>query len=692
MKSHITYSLFAIFTIMDYVCTSQIKKIDSLITYCCQLNDDTNKVKACYKLADLYKKNYNYDSALYYSQKSLALSKKLKYKKFEASNYGLLGMVYTNQGNYVEALLNHQKSLEIKKQLNDKIGIANSYNNIGDVNYQMGNYSEALVNHFKSLKLKEELKDKNSIANSYNNIGSVYNALNNYDESLRYHFLSLTLREELKEKNNIAMSYNNIAINYNALKKYNEAIKYQQLALSIYTEINNKKSLAITYGNIGNTYYHLQNYDQALSYYQNSLKMRLEIGDKKGIAACYHNIANVQLKLKNLPEARINLDKALELNTTMNSLDYIKDNYFTNSTLYYEEGNYKEAINYYKKYIQYKDSIFNIENDKKSNRAQIQYEFDKQQSINKAEYEKQRIRSDAELQKQQLLLEKNQQSYLILNQENELKKLSLNKSELELKQKKIENFLIIDSAKKDSEKKQLMIQYVTGIICLLFIILFVIIRNLISNRKKNAIIAKALDEKEILLKEIHHRVKNNLQVVSSLLSLQSRYVKDEGALNAIKESRERVNAISLLHKEIYQNEVLRHINTKDYFDSLTTNLQKTFDAEERVQLRLSWEAIYLDIDTLIPLGLIVNELFTNCYKYGVSNVNPVITFTLTQNGSLITLILKDNGSGFPDSIHTKELNSLGFKLISLFIKKISGEIHYYNDQGAVTEITFNTKP
>lgn len=691
MKHLQKHILFVLFIVINNITLSQTTKIDSLRTSHHYQKEDTNKVKTLYKIAGIFKKNYRYDSAIYYSKLSLALAKKIKSKKFEAVNYGFLGMTYTNEGNYTEALSNHQKSLEVKLQLKDKTGIANSYNNIGDVYYQQGNYAESLVNHFKSLKQKEELKDKAAIANSYNNIGSVYNALNNYKESLKYHFLSLKIREELKEKGNMAMSYNNIAINYNALENYADALKYQELAVKMHAELNNKKGLAIVYGNIGNTFYHLKNYEEALNNYQKSLKMREEISDKKGTASALYNIANVYIKLKNYPEARKNIDKSLELNASMNSLDYLKDNYYTNSTIYAGEENYKDALIFYKKYIQYKDSIFNIENDKKSNRAQIQYEFDKQKAINDAEYEKQKILANAEIQKQQLLLEKNEQSYLILNQENELKKLSLNKSELELKQKKAENLAIINTAKKDSEQKQLIIKFVSGIVFLLFLILFIIVRSLIINRKKNRIIAQNLEEKEALLKEIHHRVKNNLQVISSLLNLQSRYVKDEGALDALKESKERINAISLLHKEIYQNDVLKHINPKDYFDNLIANLQNTFDPQKHVTLETQVGDVFLDIDTLIPLGLIVNELYTNCYKYGVGNPNPKITFILNQQAKLITLTVKDNGKGFPENLNTETSNSLGFKLVYLFTKKLLGTVTYTNNNGSTTTITFNIK-
>jgi len=677
--------------LLTFTIRAQDSRPDSLLKALSRFGEDTNKVKLLSKISTVFKKNYQYDSAIFYTNRSLDLAKKINYKKYIASNYGSLGIIYTNQGNYNEALNYHKKALTERQKLKDNLATSYSYNNVGDVYYLQGNYSEALINHFKSLHLKEELKESASIADSYNNIGSVYNAEKKHEESLKYHFLSLKIRQELNDKNGIAMSYNNIAINYNSLSNYTDAIKYHLLSLKIYQELANKKGSALTYGNIGNSYYYMKDYTKALEYYENSLKIRQEIADKKGIASCYHNIANVNIKLKNFTEAKKYLDLDLKLQTEMNSLDNIKDSYNSYVMLYTAEENYKEAFNAYQKYIQYRDSIFNFENDKKSTRAQIQYEFDKQQSINETEFEKQKILSRAEIEKQQYLLEKNQQSYLILEQEDKLKSLNLTKSKLELNQNKAESLAMQQAAKKDSEQKQLIIKFIIGIVFLMCVVLFLIIRSLLINKKKNAIIAQNLDEKEILLKEIHHRVKNNLQVISSLLNLQSRYIKDAGALDAIKESKERINAISLLHKEIYQNDVLKHINSKDYFTNLALNLQNTFDPEKKVQLDLSIEEVFLDIDTLIPLGLMVNELFTNCYKYGTDSLNAVIWFSLRISDGIITLNIKDNGKGFKEGIENEETNSLGFKLISLFSKKIKAEVNYKNDPGASVTLTFKIK-
>jgi len=694
--------VFICFFLVNFEVYAQETKLDSLIRVLETAKEDTNKVKVLYRISDMLRSKYQYEKAMEYTQKSLQLSQKLDFKKYIANNYGVLGIIYTNLGNYNESLAYHQRSLAIKEKLSDKQGISNSYNNIGDVYYQLSNYSEALVYHFKALKLREDLGNKTSIANSYNNIGSVYNAQNNYEESLKYHLLSLQIREQNKDKIGMGMSYNNMAINYNALGKHQEAIEYHQKALALHQENNNKRGSAITLGNMGNIYYYLKDYGKAADYYKKSLQIREEIKDKRGVAVILHNLANICMKEGKYQEAKEYLDKNFALNKEMQSLDELKNTYFVYTNLYTEEGKYQEALTAYKNYILYRDSIFNTENDKKSLKAQIQYEFDKQQAINQAElekqqairqaeFEKQNILNQSRLQQQEFLLDKQEQSYLILEQSDKLKALNLKKSALELKQNQDEKKAIQIAAKKDAERNELIILFTGGIAFLMLLVLFVIVQSLLVNKKKNAIIAQNLEEKEILLKEIHHRVKNNLQVISSLLNIQSRYIKDETALEALKESKERIHAISLLHTEIYQNEVLKLIDSKSYLTNLVGHIQNTFDGQKKTKIEVSIDKILLDIDVLIPLGLIVNELITNAFKYGCTAQEPQILVTLTQNKAQeIILRIQDNGQGFPVDFKAESSSSLGFKLVSMFAKKLQAQTHFTNENGALVTLTFKS--
>ena len=211
---------------------------------------------------------------------------------------------------------------------------------------------------------------------------------------------------------------------------------------------------------------------------------------------------------------------------------------------------------------------------------------------------------------------------------------------------------------------------------MLIIVIALITRSLIINRKNNALIKQNLNDKESLLKEIHHRVKNNLQFISSLLSIQSRFIKDEKALEAINESKERLLSISLLHQELYQNEVLQLIDANLYLQKLCNAIKQTFDQSKNIQLIFKSNAnvILMDVEQLMPLGLIANELITNSYKYGCTNIAPVINVELFKNSDEVNFEVADNGVGFNNEIDFKK--SLGFKLINLFCQKIKASMAF----------------
>ncbi|NNF36912.1 MAG: sensor histidine kinase, partial [Saprospiraceae bacterium] len=205
----------------------------------------------------------------------------------------------------------------------------------------------------------------------------------------------------------------------------------------------------------------------------------------------------------------------------------------------------------------------------------------------------------------------------------------------------------------------------------------------------NGKLKKALGEKNILLQEIHHRVKNNLQVISSLLGLQSRYVKDEGVLDAIKSGRGRVQSMSLLHQNLYREENLKGVKMKEYFTNLTQNLFDTYNIDEdNISFTTDIEDLELDIDTVVPLGLIANELITNALKHAFQEGEEgVIHVALKESGGRLHLTVSDNGKGLPEGVLPISGGSLGSKLINSFAEKLDAKVVVDNSDG--TSITID---
>lgn len=201
---------------------------------------------------------------------------------------------------------------------------------------------------------------------------------------------------------------------------------------------------------------------------------------------------------------------------------------------------------------------------------------------------------------------------------------------------------------------------------------------------------QSLKEKEMLLKEIHHRVKNNLMVISSLLNLQSKYIKDKNALNVFRESQNRAKSMALIHERLYRSKDLKRIDFGDYIRTLAIDLFHTYVPDpNRIKLSLNVENIMVDINTAVPLGLIVNELVTNSMKHafggGESGEIKIQFYSEDEN---LVLKVSDDGVGFPEDLDFKNTSSLGLQLVNSLTNQISGEIKLNGTKGTEFKITF----
>ena len=203
----------------------------------------------------------------------------------------------------------------------------------------------------------------------------------------------------------------------------------------------------------------------------------------------------------------------------------------------------------------------------------------------------------------------------------------------------------------------------------------------------------AYDEKVMLIKEIHHRVKNNLQIIISLLNLQSRYITDESTLAAIKESQNRVRAMSLVHEKLYQADNVSKIQIRDYIRFLGNGLVQFYGAKSRgVRLTLDIGDIDATINTAIPLGLIVNELVSNSLKYAFPEGRPgEITIAVTKEGTALHLRYRDNGVGIPETLDWKNTKSLGLRLVNTLVDQLNGTVELDRSAGTQFTMVLNEK-
>jgi len=210
-------------------------------------------------------------------------------------------------------------------------------------------------------------------------------------------------------------------------------------------------------------------------------------------------------------------------------------------------------------------------------------------------------------------------------------------------------------------------------------------------KERTTEIIKKRDENEILLKEVHHRVKNNLQIINSLINIQSDYINEPKATELFREIRNRIRTISLVHEKLYKSEDYGNINVKEYINMLVENLIDTYSFDKKIDLKLNLEVQHFNLNTIIPLGLLLNEIISNSFKYAFNDTNDgVIEIELykSSNTDEYTVIVGDNGKGFDDKLFTNETPTLGLELVKILATQLNGTIEKIQKPGTYYILKF----
>jgi len=317
--------------------------------------------------------------------------------------------------------------------------------------------------------------------------------------------------------------------------------------------------------------------------------------------------------------------------------------YMTLAEISEASGNYRQANEYIKLNTAVKDSLLNDKNNRMMSEMQAKYESDQ-----------------------------NKKEIALLTKEKDLQQLEIYSSRI------------------------LVISVSIGFI-LLLILVIVVIRGYKQKQKANQLlvaqntsITRQKEEKELLLKEIHHRVKNNLQIINSLLRLQSFQVEDKKVLALFEECQHRILSMAIIHEKLYKSKDLANIHVDDYIQTLAEGLIRSYRTNKDVELRVECTVETIGIDTLMPLGLILNELISNSLKYAFTGRNNgKIIIRLYKKGSdQLEMLVTDNGVGLPADFSWENSNTLGIELIKTLVEQINGSIAITNIQGTIFKITF----
>jgi two-component sensor histidine kinase len=567
---------------------------------------------------------------------SLAEEMSLQSDSLNAEYFLAYGIAYGMYGLADSAKFYFEKVIPFTEATGHHYQLARAYNGIANVQRRSGESQESLENFFRAMdivKNKEDTASIRFIASIYSNLSGIYFNLKQYDKARQYTEQSIKLAEQLNDGDQLAYANVGLALILDNQGDLKGAVEAHQRAEKYITEFRIEYLKGFNKLNLAEIYERQNNLSEAERLYQELIddeKMSVEV-----LLSGYANLARIKVE-NDSPKEGIRLaNELLRLASQRNAISPVKDAHEILFLAYEKIGNYKMSLSEHKEFMHYKDSIINMESINAINEVEKRYETElKERQIETLAFE-------------------NEQNQLLLD--------------------------------KQASEKQL---YILAIITLLIILGFGI-RQVVQKNKfnqiltaKNATISNALSEREVLLREIHHRVKNNLQIISSLLNLQSRFIKDQNAVDAVQEGRNRVKSMALIHQKLYQQDNIEGIYMPEYIDNLSASLVTSYKVSGgRIQIDKQVDKINLDIDTAIPVGLILNELLTNSLKYAFidGRIGNLIIKLQVQNQQLV-LEVSDNGIGM-DASSSVNKNSFGLTLIESLAEKLDAKTEILQKEG-----------
>ena len=619
-------------------------KIDSLFQVLRTSKQDSNKVLLLYNLSREFF-NSDIDRAEKYSNRALFLSERLGYKKGIAMSYNNLGIINYYKAVYNVALTYHDRSLEIMSEIGNRKGMAGSFNNKGAVYTQQGEYALAIEQYLNSIRILEEVNDQEGVGKSYNNIGLVYYLQGNYDQAEDYYSKALEILKPLKNHSVISDIMNNLGIISFEKGEYEESLEYHFKSLDGRAGTNNQRGMAASYTNIGDVYAAKEVIDKAMEYQKKALEIQEELGDKKGMLSSIQGLARVQSLSGNPDQALKYMEDVISISSEIGAKKELRDAYSEISEIYIRKGDYKKALSFKNRYAQMNDTLFSEQTQEIATNLETKFEN-----------------------------EKKTKEIEILQRENEIQELQLGRNRILIISFTISLVLALVSVvlyartNRDRKKAFSLLQ------------------------KQNESIKKQKEEKEVLLKEIHHRVKNNLQVINSLIRLQCAYTDDQVALDLFDECQNRIISMALIHEKMYESHDLSNVNIQEYIAELSQNLLRSYRLHKNVELDIDVSVKTLTLDTLIPLGLLLNELISNSLKHAFldDKEDGVITVKLDHDSSSGKFVLEigDNGIGLPDDFTFNSALTLGMELVVTLSSQLDGTIERIEKPGSHFRIEF----
>lgn len=522
------------------------------------------------------------------------------------------------------------KALQLSKEFDYQHGEAHSCLNLAVANDIKGNSAVAISYFQRAIRLYKKEHNEEYLSYCYSQLGVCYFSQYQYENAEFYYRKAI----ELCKKNNFEIDLADALVNQGITFTYQHKPKAAEAnfnqAIEIYIRKGYPEGLGAAYNSLAKIYSDRKNFRMAIHYFEKSSTNFKQYRNDFNLISAYNGLANCYMELERYDLAKEYALKSLKLSKETGAKEREVYVHETLSRIYFALGDYKKAYQSLNEYTILSDTIFTQE--KSDALAEMQARF-------------------------------------------EVK-------ELKLKQQ----------AEEESHLWQLIIlAAIIFIVLLMSALLYFLFRD---KKRINALLEQKyimtqanLEQKEFMMGEVHHRVKNNLQIISAILNLQSRELKDPESIQMIDASLNRINAISMIHQKLYQSENIRAVQIGPYLAELVNDLITHFKKEvnNEIHLNSACDHLNLDIETALPIGLIVAELVMNACKYAFDKQeNPQISLSLKMKGKQLVLTVSDNGNG---KSNIEEGTHFGAKLIRSMARKLKAEFTETNSEtGLKTEL------
>ena len=585
------------------------------------------------------------DSALKYAHAGLAIAVKINDSTNVAYYYTLIGVLHKNLAAIDSAVWYYEHAIIVQTGTRFYKGIAGNYNNLATVYKLAGKYSRSLYYYRKALGImRDRYHDEGNTNVIYQNMADLFieqgqneRAEEILGEAERYY-------NRIGYKGGIA----NVNLSKAELYKHKnpeDAIGFTETAIRLYKQEGRTKDYLqamIMFARIQSLEHHYEEASRALN---TVITLAAQHNLQRQQAEALQKLGELSFDKKDYNAAHDLAQKSLKIASSLKIMKLMVEDYQLLSAAAEKTGHHEAAFNYLKQFNRLNDSLNNVQLRKDFNQLEIKYSV--------AEREQKIIR---------------------LQDSAQIQKLQSREQNLELKRRATQNILLL------------------AIVLIVIVFAGLLIYRYIQKQRLSVTLQKALSERDILLKEVHHRVKNNLQIINSLLNLQNETGENRTVAEVVKLTQDRVYTMSIIHEKLYRSDDLLDISLEEYVASLCTYYNESYGLSQK-NITITTDIRCLEnisIDRLITLGLILNELLVNCIKYAFGEEGGMIVVRCVSEEGFINFSVSDNGKGLPKDFEERKEKSLGMQLVDGLVAQLKAKMKIAVDNGTTVSLKFKT--